>query len=99
MSFKILLAEGAIEDMEKAIAWYEKKVNGLGNYFAKSINSSFELLKINPTIFQIQFDEFRQVPIKHFPFVIIYEIIEDGVLIHAIFHTSRNPNEKFIKRK
>jgi hypothetical protein len=34
---------------------------------------------------------YREVFIKHFPYLIIYEIVDSSIIVYAIFNTSLNP--------
>jgi len=36
----------------------------------------------------------RELKLSKFPYLIIYEILEDVVIIHAVFNTSKNPGKK-----
>lgn len=39
-------------------------------------------------------NERRQTTVKEFPFVVIYEVFDNTIIVFAVFHTSRNPNDK-----
>jgi len=53
-----------------------------------------KILKTNPELFSIKKPPFfRELPLKKFPFVIIYEIFQNEVIIYSVFHTSRNPKK------
>lgn len=38
--------------------------------------------------------ERRQTTVRKFPFVVIYEVFDNTFDVSAVFHTSRNPNDK-----
>ena len=38
---------------------------------------------------------YRQIILKTFPYVVVYEIVEEAVVVFAVFHTSQNPIKKF----
>lgn len=38
---------------------------------------------------------FREMPLKRFPFVIIYELRSDKIIVFSVFNTHQNPDKKF----
>ncbi|MBL0287878.1 MAG: type II toxin-antitoxin system RelE/ParE family toxin [Bacteroidetes bacterium] len=53
----------------------------------------------NPKHYRCVAKEYRQTKVNIFPYVIIYELINNKIVIFRIFHTSRNPKHKFVKNK
>ena len=67
----------------------------MGKQFLSYLKSYLKVLKANPELFEIKKKPYyRELPLVKFPFVIIYEIIENDIIIHSVFHTSRNPQNK-----
>ncbi|MEM0542303.1 hypothetical protein WFZ85_06720 [Flavobacterium sp. j3] len=48
----------------------------------------------NSLHYQIKRKPYREVFIKHFPYLIIYEIETSNIIVYAIFNTSLNPKKK-----
>ncbi len=45
----------------------------------------------NPLLFQVRYDvTFRVIKINEFPYLIHFEIIENHIIINAIYHSSRD---------
>jgi len=42
---------------------------------------------------------FRQLPLSGFPYVLLYGVWRDEIIIYRVFHTSQHPKKKFKKRK
>jgi ParE toxin of type II toxin-antitoxin system, parDE len=80
-----------------AYKWYETQKQGLGEEFLDELDGAYLKLESHPEYFGKVKKNFRQVALKRFPFVIVYEIIKTEVVVFAVFHTSRNPKGKFIK--
>ncbi len=99
MSRKILFRDKAISEMMSAYWWYEDAKIGLGDVFLKKIDTYIDIIKENPEAFRIVYKKFRQIPIKKFPFVILYKVYPSAVVIHSVFHTSQNPDKKFKRKK
>ncbi len=77
--------------------WYEAQKPGLGEEFLDELDGIYLKLETHPEYFGKVKKSFRQAALKRFPFVIVYEIIKTEVVVFAVFHTSRNPKNKFIK--
>jgi plasmid stabilization system protein ParE len=95
MVFKIVISRLAESEIEKTIEFYESKRKGLGKQFLDYFKGYLKILKTNPELFPIKKTPFyRELTLKKFPFVIIYEVFQDEVIIYSVFHTSRNPTKK-----
>lgn len=95
MGFKILILKLAEFEINESIDFYESRSKGLGKRFLIYLKSYYQILKTSPELFEIKKQPFyRDLALVKFPFVIIYEILNNDVLIHSVFHTSRNPEEK-----
>lgn len=95
MAFRIRISNLAYNEIDEAIAFYESKSVGLGKNFLVYLKGYINVLKVTPELFAIKKKPFfRELPLKKFPFVIIYEIIEYEVVIYSVFHTKRNPSSK-----
>lgn len=80
-----------------ATLWYEDQRAGLGEEFYDQVLAAIEAISNNPTRFAIYESgssprQRRQKLVKRFPYVVIYEILDDSVLIVAVAHTSRGPD-------
>lgn len=98
MSYKIIFRNPALKELTEACEWYENKKTNLGERLLNDVENTIELLKMNPKIFQLQKNPFRQVHLNHFPYLIIFSIEKDSVVIYSFFHTSRNTKSKFKNR-
>lgn len=94
MAFNILLSKKYTIEIEEAIDYYNNIDKKLSKRFYTEFLENLSHLKNNPYQFQIKFDTFREVPLKIFPFVLVYEIIDNSVIVNAVFHSSKNPENK-----
>ena len=94
MNYKLELRKRALNQMQKSYDFYESKSTGLGERFLSTIEEYFERIADNPKLFQIKREEIREVYIKYFPFVIVYQIVKETIIVYSVFHTSRNPSNK-----
>jgi hypothetical protein len=92
--FGIALDPGALQDIQEAIQYYEGKKQDLGMQFLDELDAHFELLQSNPR-FSIRYDKVRCLPLKKFPFMIHFTLLEvqQKVVIWAVLGTSIDPNK------
>lgn len=93
--YQLILKHRAITMAKQAYEWYEDKNTGLGEVFLLELDSCYKKLEAQPTYYRKLKKNFRQLQLKRFPYVVVYEIMKTKVVVFAVFHTSRNPKEKF----
>lgn len=93
-SYKLLILERAVLELEDACVYYNEQVLGLGYEFEEEIVVLLELIKENHLLFPVKFAHIHEAVVKRFPFVINYEISEKQVIVSAIFHVKQNPTKK-----
>jgi len=90
---KYSLLTQAVDDLHQAISYYEEIHAGLGLEFL----DDFELAMRNVTEFPeawINFTEnHRRCLFSHFPYAVIYHEEDDLILVSALMHLHKNPNE------
>ena len=91
--YSLKISSAARNDTADAEIWYHKQQPELGNEFLKDVFNSLDYISGNPSLLPIRFSgNFRFSKLSRFPFLIVYEIVDDFVVINAVFHTSRNPS-------
>ena len=97
--FHLDIEPEVLEDIQKAINYYDNKRAGLGEQFYISIDGYFEFLQENYLAFAIKYDDVRCLPVKNFPYTIHYRVLSSQkiVSIKAVFSTYENP-DKWDKR-
>jgi toxin ParE1/3/4 len=97
MRFEIVLERRAMNDIAKAVDYYDEQQKGLGKKFAKEVDISFSALSKNP-FYQIRYDDYRCLPLKRFPFMIHFIVDEAAklVIVYAVIHTSLDPQTNWL---
>lgn len=72
--------------------WYREINPELAKKFYLSFKECLNIIKSNPLIFQIRYDEVRIKMFKTFPYLIHYQIIDNLIIIQSVCHTSRDGN-------
>ena len=93
--FIIQIEDRAKIEIADAYDWYEEQNEGLGESFLKAFQKALIAIQKSPNGYREVYYH-RQFPMKHFPFVILYEINIETIYVDAVFHTSRDPKQKLI---
>ena len=99
MKFILEIKEEAINDIKEAYIYYEENRIGLGERFIVTLDFYFNRITEYPENYQQRKKPYREAFIKDFPFLIIYEITDNKIIVYAVFNTSKNPKKKFKKSK
>jgi hypothetical protein len=91
--YQIKIDKDALLDLHEIKFWYSSIKLDLGLRFQKQTLSQISKLKNNPKRYIVRYDDVRCMPINKFPFLVHFSIDESiqTITVHAVFHTSRNP--------
>lgn len=78
-------------EFREAIAYYEGCREGLGFEFSREIYASIQRIATAPLLWSTLSDNSRRFLARRFPYTIIYQTLDDTVLIVAVAHQSRKP--------
>jgi hypothetical protein len=99
MAYKIVIDERAKEDTQAAYNHYEDAREGLGEEFLLELIKKYDDLTNLPHNYGYIDDKkiIRDVKIDRFPYVIVFEIIEDDIVVYAVHCTDRDPKRRLRK--
>ena len=89
----IKIKEQANTEVSNAYTYYESKQIGLGEYFLSDFSNTINSIKLSPNGF-VKFHQYRQVRFSVFPFVIVYEVLENELVVYAVFETHQDTKKK-----
>lgn len=90
MTYKLILKSKAHIDLAEAIEYYQSKRKGLGLKFLKCVQKFFDRITKNPLHYPLKSNQFREAYIQKFPYVIIYEIIDNEIVVFCFQHSSKS---------
>lgn len=87
----------ADEDIFNQIQYYTARSANIGERLWDEVHAAFKLISEHPLIGEIVprarlRGTARRVPLRRFPFFVIYRIHDDFIEVMALAHTSRKPN-------
>lgn len=95
MAFKIEYTYQAEIDIHRTIDYYvENASRKIAKSFYAKLLEAEKSLTFN-SHFQRVYKDFHRLPIKSFPYILIYKIEKDNqiIRIYRVFHTSQNPEK------
>ena len=95
--YNLVIKPRAIQMAKEAYDWHEEQQAGLGDLFLKELDGCFGRAEKFPLVYAKIRKNFRQVIFSNFPYVVVFEILKNDVVVYAVFHTSRSPRKKFKK--
>ena len=103
MAYNVIVRDEAYSEALEAYLYYEEKQEGLGERFLAAVQILYKQLATNPDYYIILTSDkkkvLRDVKLKDFPFVIIFEIRTKDVFVYAVHNTHKDLPKKFIKKK
>lgn len=98
MKFQIQILEEVYLELEEAADYYYLIRPGLEQELFKDWLESLKRIKNAPEAYQKQKNNFRQVLLNKFPFVVIYEVMDSTIIIYRFINAYREPGKRYKKR-
>lgn len=92
MSYWIEVRDLASKEFIDAYLWYEDQRNGLGEEFHDEVQEQFAFFRERPERFAKWRGPYRKINLKRFPYIIVFQVLKDVVVVYSVFHSSRNPS-------
>ena len=81
----------AEREVEQAFWWYERQQTGLGLEFLLAFEAAVESLRRLPEGHEIVALRTRKALLRRFPYLVLYALEEERIVITAVFHGRRDP--------
>jgi len=95
----VIYRDEATDDIIVAMRWYRDQKDGLDERFLKAVLTCEAFVHQFPKGAPVVYKHQRQTPLKGFPYVMLYGVWHDDLVIYRIFHTSQHPKKKFKRKK
>lgn len=93
MKWKIVFRREAKAELDEARRWYDQRRAGLGADFFLCVEETLERILRHPDMCAVVFHNVRQALVRRFPYAIYFLLEGERIVVVAVFHTSRNPEE------
>lgn len=98
MKYTINFHKQASEDFQESKDWYAEISEKLAERFESSVHSAIGIIAEAPSQFKKNSKNYHLYSLKKFPFLIVYKVYGETILIYAIYHHKRNPKKKYRKK-
>jgi hypothetical protein len=99
MAYKIVVKQQARDDADEAYNHYEDQKIGLGDDFLDEVEKKYKKIQEKPHNYGYIDDQaiLRDVKVDRFPYVIVFEIVDDTVFVYSVHNTNRHPKRRLRK--
>ena len=91
MDYNLLLQTEAVLEIREAFKWYEKLREGLGYELIEEIEDCYKKLITDPERYSFINQTYRRIKTSRFPYLLVYEIEDNNVIIISVRHIKRKP--------
>jgi len=77
-------------DVQEASRWYDDRESGLGDLFVVSVEDSVHNILDDPLRYAETSLRVRYQKISKFPYVVLFDVVNDSILILGVLHTARS---------
>ncbi|MGH9949982.1 MAG: type II toxin-antitoxin system RelE/ParE family toxin, partial [Pyrinomonadaceae bacterium] len=92
MTLPLELSPAAKIELDEAIDWYNEQAEDLSAKLVEAIDADLVRIQKSPMLFPVVHGTtIRQAAVQKFPFIILFTVEAERILVYSIFHTSRNP--------
>jgi hypothetical protein len=92
MNFPIHLTQEAFQEEAESYLFYEEQQASLGERFLTAVEQALEKITQNPNFYSFcdETKTIRDIHLEKFPFVIIFEVKNDRIIVYHIHHTRKD---------
>jgi hypothetical protein len=87
----IIFLPVAQQELDQTIEFYEEQVPGLGVLFRNEFLEAIDFIRLYPEGHQFITKHSRKCLLRKFPYLILYGIIDNAIIISAVAHQHRHP--------
>jgi hypothetical protein len=89
---KALMIASAQAELRETVLYYESRESGLGLRFLDEVDACIQQIESLPNAWPLVSKRSRRARLAHFPYGLVYQLIDNRALILAIAHLKRRPN-------
>lgn len=93
MKLPVVLSRIAQREYDHAADWYEQERRGLGTRFTRAVRALLDEIAADPLRYAKEFEDIREAKLKKYRYCVYYRIETSRIVVIAVFHTSRDPQE------
>jgi toxin ParE1/3/4 len=91
MPYSLVIQTEAVFEIRDAFEWYEEQKTGLGYELIEEIEACYQKLITHPERYSYINPLYRRIKTNRFPYILIYEIEAEEIIINSVRHIKRKP--------
>ena len=88
---RLILRPQAERELAEAVAWYNTRDMGLGSDFLLAVDATMDDILDQPARFPEVRSGRRRALVGRFPYALYFTVLDDDIVILAVFHGKRHP--------
>ena len=94
MAYNLEIRPLAVIEVLEAFDWYELQREGLGADFLEELDAFYASMLRNPSSYGFYDKPVRQGKINRFPYLVVFEIFDESVVVYSVFMSRLDPSKK-----
>jgi toxin ParE1/3/4 len=91
MKYSVEYDDEVETDLQETMDWYANQKEGLDKEFVETVKSAIAQLAENPFVYRPRNQKLRFKHLDRFPYVIVFKMIRETIMVYAVIHDKRNP--------
>ncbi len=79
-------------ELDEAVAYYDARQPGLGNEFAREVQTAVERIEEFPYAWRRLAGDVRRCPVRRFPYGLVYRVRGEVATVYAVMRLRRRPS-------
>jgi len=88
----VVLLPPAGDELDEAIAYYNDQLSGLGGHFYRAFLTAINCISQAPEAWRKVGANTRRINLVRFPYLLLYVVDKEDIIITCIAHQHRNPS-------
>lgn len=97
--YQFIFSPTALIEYKDSVVWYKERSLKAAENFVQQVKDKIDKICHSPFRYPKIYKDFRETPLRKYPYTLIYFLNEDKKLVVAtsVFHHKRNPRKKYLK--
>lgn len=91
--YKLVVAPAAVNDIQRAVDYYNSQQKGLGKRFLTDLKSELKKVTDTPYTRAIRYDNIRLAVMNKFPYAAHYYVNDDKIIVLGVISMFMNPDD------
>ena len=95
MTYTLVVLDAVTDELQEATLYYESKQSNLGIKLLADWDNTLAALQKNPLGYEKKYKGYRQIQLKKFPYLIVFEIETSTIVVYRFINAHKHPNKRY----